>query len=326
MPARDRLLALLVAVCWGLNFPATALALEHFPPLLMVALRFALVAIPTVLLVPRPQVKVRWLVGAGLGIGLLQFAFLYLGMAAGMPAGLASLVLQASAPFTVLLAGIFLAERITRRQVIGIVLAAAGLAAIAVHRGETAALLPVLLTLAGALGWAIGNVCSRQAAAPNPFHLTLWMSVIPPLPMLAASLLVEGPSRIAYALSTVVSLAALPAVLGLLYIVVVATLLGYGIWTTLLTRHPSSSVAPFSMLVPIVGVLSSWAAFGERIDAVEAAAGAAVVGGVLIGSLPLRLPRRRRPRRQGGQQPTTHGLPTTAAQDGACATGPGPRV
>ena len=115
MATRDRLLALLVAVCWGLNFPATALALQHFPPLFMVALRFALVAVPTMLLVPRPAVKLRWLIGTGLGIGVLQFCFLYLGMAAGMPSGLASLVLQASAPFTVLLAGIFLRERLTRR-------------------------------------------------------------------------------------------------------------------------------------------------------------------------------------------------------------------
>ena len=289
MQPRDRLLALLVAVCWGLNFPATALALQHFPPLLMVALRFGILAIPTLIFVPRPQVKLRWLIGTGLGIGLLQFAFLYLGMAAGMPAGLASLVLQASAPSTVVLAGVFLAERITRQQVVGVLLSVAGLGAIALHRGETAALLPVVLTLAGALGWAIGNLCSRRAAAPNPFHLTLWMSVIPPIPMLAVSLLVEGPQRIATSLATAFTPQALPALFGLLYIIVIATVLGYGIWNSLLARYPSSSVAPFSMLVPIVGVLSSWAMFGERIDAIEAVAGAAVLAGVLIGSLRLRV-------------------------------------
>src|SRR6476620_1685564 len=123
VPNRDRLLAVLVAVCWGLNFPATALALQQFPPLFMVALRFILVAVPTILLVPRPAVELRWLIGTGLGIGVLQFAFLYLGMAAGMPSGLTSLVLQASAPFTVLLAGIFLRARLGPRQIAGIVLA-----------------------------------------------------------------------------------------------------------------------------------------------------------------------------------------------------------
>lgn len=322
MQSRDRLLALLVSVCWGLNFPATALALQHFPPLLMVAVRFTLVALPTLIFIPRPQVKVRWLIGTGLGMGVLQFAFLYLGMTAGMPSGLASLVLQASAPFTLLLAGIFLAERISRRQVIGIVLAVAGLATIAVHRGETAALLPVVLTLAGGLGWAIGNVCSRKAAAPNPLHLTLWMSVVPPLPMLAASLLVEGPRRIAYALSTAGTLEALPSLLGLLYIVVIATLVGYGIWNTLLARYPSSSVAPFSMLVPIIGVLSSWALFGERIDGVEALAGVAVVGGVLIGSLPLRLRRRTLRPADALPIPPTPGLQTVRAADNECVSGP----
>jgi len=289
VPLRDRLLAVLVAVCWGVNFPATEYALQHFPPLFLVAARFALVALPTILLVPRPRVPLRWLIGTGLGIGLLQFAFLYLGMAAGMPGGLASLVLQASAPFTVLIAGIWLHERLSRRQVFGITIAVLGLVVIAVHRAQVAALLPVVLTLCGALGWAIGNICSRQAHAPNPLHLTLWMSVVPPIPMLVLSLLVEGPGRIGRSLATVATWDALPAVLGLLYIVVVATLLGYGLWNTLLSRHPSSVVAPFSMLVPVVGVFASWVAFGELIDGVELISGAAVVGGVLVASRPPRV-------------------------------------
>ncbi len=284
MTTRDRLLACLVALCWGLNFPATAVALRHFPPLLMVAVRFALIAVPAVVFIPRPAVPLRWLIGVGMGIGTLQFAFLYLGMAAGMPSGLASLALQASAPITVLLAGVFLRERLSRSQVVGIAIAVGGLGAIAVHRAQVAALLPLALTLCGALGWAIGNICSRQAKAPNPFHLTLWMSTVPVLPMLALSLLVEGPRRIWTALSTVGTASALPSVLALMYIVVIATLLGYGIWNTLLGRYPSSTVAPFSMLVPIVGVASSWLIFGEGVDAVELAAGAAVLGGVLLGS------------------------------------------
>jgi O-acetylserine/cysteine efflux transporter len=284
MSPRDRLLAVIVAVCWGLNFPATALALEHFPPLFLVALRFALIAIPTLLFVPRPQIKLRWLLGAGLGIGLLQFAFLYVGMAAGMPSGLASLVLQASAPFTVLIAGIWLRERITPRQATGIAIAVLGLAAIAVHRAQVAALLPVILTLCGALGWAIGNISTRKAEAPSPFRLTLWMSVVPPVPMLALALVVEGPERIGDSLGTVFTLGALPSVLGLLYIVLIATLVGYGIWGGLLKRNPSSVVAPFSMLVPVVGVLASWLAFGEVIEQVELIAGVFVVGGVLFAS------------------------------------------
>jgi len=113
VPVRDRLLALVVAVVWGLNFPAIHLSLEQFPPFFLVALRFAVVAVPTMLLVPRPDVPWRWLVGYGVGFGVLQFLFLYLAMDTGMPTGLASLVLQSSAPFTVLLAGLLLRERLT---------------------------------------------------------------------------------------------------------------------------------------------------------------------------------------------------------------------
>ena len=284
MPIRDRLLAALVAVCWGINFPATALALEHFPPLFMVALRFTLIAVPALLLVPRPQVRLRWLLGVGTGIGTVQFAFLYLGMATGMPSGLASLVLQASAPFTVVLAGIWLHEHLSVRQFAGVALAVVGLAVIAVYRAQTAAWVPVVLTLCGALGWAVGNVCSRRAQAPNAFHLTLWSAVVPPIPMLALALVVEGPGPISRSLTQMFTAEALPAVLGLLYVVVAATLLGYGIWNTLLARHPSNVVAPFSMLVPVVGVLASWLAFDEALDPVELGAGVLVVGGVLVAS------------------------------------------
>jgi O-acetylserine/cysteine efflux transporter len=309
VPLRDRLLACLVAVCWGINFPATALALEQFPPLFMVALRYTLVAVPTLLLVPRPQVPVRWLIGAGVGIGTLQFAFLYLGMAAGMPAGLASLVLQASAPFTVLLAGVWLHEKLSRRQALGVGVAVAGLAVIAVHRAQAAAWLPVVLTLCGALGWAIGNVCSRRAQAPNPLHLTLWTAVVPPLPMLVLALLVEGPDRIGRSLTGAFTVEALPAVLGLLYVVVVATLIGYGLWNVLLGRHPSNVVAPFSMLVPVVGVLASWLAFDEVPDLVELLAGVVVVLGVLVAARPRRDP--------GPGQPSVIGLTMSAMNSSA---------
>ncbi len=287
MPLRDRLLALLVAVCWGVNFPATTFGLQHFPPLFMVALRFTLIAVPTILLVPRPQVPLRWFLGMGLGMGTVQFSLLYVAMSVGMPSGLASLVLQAAAPFTVLLGAVWLRERLNARQVVGAVVAVAGLTVIAVHRtleGSAAALVPVLLTVAAGLGWAVGNICSRQARAPKPLHLTLWMSVVPPVPLLALSMLVEGPRRDWESLRTVATRDALPSVLGLLYVVVVATLLGYGLWNTLLSRNASSVVAPFAMLVPVAGVLSAWLFFDEVPDLVELVAGVLVVGGVLYGS------------------------------------------
>ena len=284
MPTRDRLLAAFVAVLWGVNFLAIHVGLQHFPPLFLAALRFAVIALPTVLLVPRPHVRLRWLLGYGLGFGTLQFLFLFVAMDVGMPTGLASLVLQASAPFTVVLGAVLLRERLTPRQGVGIGLAVLGLVAIAVARAQTAALLPVLLTLAGALGWALGNLCSRLAAPPNPLHLALWMSVVPPVPLLLASWVVEGPVAGWDALRAAVTPAGVPGLLAVAYIAVLATVLGTGIWTTLMRRHPAGVVAPWSLLVPVVGMGSAALVLGERPSAVELVAAAVIVGGVLLGT------------------------------------------
>lgn len=282
MPTRHVLLAVLVAALWGVNFLAIHASLQHFPTLFLVALRFLVIAVPTVLLVPRPQVPLRWLVGYGLGFGTLQFIGLYLGMAAGFPVGLASLVLQASAPFTVLLGALLLGERLTARRAAGVTVAVAGLAVVGVTRAEATSWWPFLLVVLGALGWALGNLASRLAAAPDPLHLTLWMAVVPPLPMLALSLAVEGPDPVWRALATSGSLAALPAWVGLAYTVLLGTVVGSGIWVWLMARHPAGVVAPFSMLVPVVGILTAWWALGERPALLELAGGLLVVGGVLL--------------------------------------------
>ena len=294
MPTRDRLLAVTVAVLWGGNFLAIHVGLDHFPPLFLAALRFAVIALPTILFVPRPQVPLRWLIGYGVGFGTVQFVFLFVAMDIGMPTGLASLVLQASAPFTVLLGALLLRERLSGRQGIGIGLAVLGLAAIALARAQTAALLPVVLTLLGALGWAFGNLAARRAAPPNPLHLTLWMSVVPPVPLLAMSWATEGPAAGWESLQAAFTPAGVPGLLALAYLVVLATVVGSGIWTVLMRRHPAGVVAPYSLLVPVVGMGLAALVLGERPSAVELLAGAVIVGGVLLGT-----PRPSRPRTSG---------------------------
>jgi len=285
MPIRDRLLAVFVAVLWGCNFLAIHAVLGQFPPLFAGGLRFALIALPTILFVPWPKVKVRYLLGYGLGFGTGQFAFLFIAMDTGMPTGLASLVLQASAPFTVLLGAVFLRERINSRQLAGIALAVAGMTAIAWQQSGNAALLPVILTLLGALSWAIGNISTRQAKPDNPMHFVLWMSVVPPLPMFALSLAMEGPAAQWQSLTTLGTSTGLVALGGMTYVVLFGTIVGSGVWTTLMRRNPASVVSPFSLLVPVVGLSASFLVLGERPTALEIAAAAVVIGGVLLGSL-----------------------------------------
>jgi O-acetylserine/cysteine efflux transporter len=267
---------------WGVNFLAIHASLEQFPPFFCAFLRWTLIAIPTLLLVPRPQVPLRWLLLYGAGFGVAQFLFLYWGMAEGMPAGLASLVLQSSAPMTVVLAAVLLGERLSATAGVGVGVAVLGLAIVGTERADGAAWWPFALTLLGGLGWAVGNLGSRLARPPSPLHLTLWMSVVPPLPMLALSLLAEGPDDILDSLRTAPQ--APSALVGLAYTVVVGTIVGSGIWVWLMSRHQASTVAPYSMLVPITGLTAAWIVLGERPSVVELAGGAVVIAGVLLAS------------------------------------------
>lgn len=158
------------------------------------------------------------------------------------------------------------------------------MAVVGLSRAATAALVPFLLVLLGALGWAFGNLASRLAAPRQPLRLALWMSVVPPLPMAALSLAVEGPDRIGSALRAAAMSAALPAWLGLAYTVLIATIAGSGLWTWLLTRHPAGVVAPFSMLVPVVGIGAAAVALEQVPSPAELLGAAIVVTGVLIGA------------------------------------------
>ncbi|MFE7751341.1 EamA family transporter [Streptomyces sp. NPDC057428] len=284
MTARDRSLAVLVAVLWGLNFLAVRVGLDHFPPFFLAALRYLVLAVPVVLFVPRPGVRLRWLLGYGLGFGVAQFGLLFLAIEQGMPSGLASVVVQASAPFTVLLGALLLRERVTGRQLGGIGLAVAGMAVIAVDRARTAPLLPLVLTVLAALGWAVGNLASRQAKPEYPLRFALWMAVIPPLPLLALSAVMEGPATGWRALGSAFTPDGWPGLVALVYIAVLGSVVGSGIWTALLKRYPAGVVAPFSMLVPVVGMAGAWLALHERPTGWALAGAIAVVAGVLLGT------------------------------------------
>lgn len=284
MPPRHAALAVVVALVWGVNFVAIDWGLESFPPFLFVSLRFALTAFPAVLLVPRPDVALRYVVGVGLCLGVFQFGLLFLAIRDGLPAGLSSLVIQLQVIFTVVFAFVFLAERPLRRQLWGAAVAFAGLAIIGLARGgQRVPLGPLLLCVVAALSWGAGNVITRKARPSNAVALTIWSSLVPPIPLLAASLVVDGPDAIGSSLGSATAL----AWGSLLFIVVFATWFGFGSWTWLLGRHEASRVVPFCLLVPVAGIGSTWAALGERPGKGElVGAGVVLVGlAVVIGGV-----------------------------------------
>ncbi|MER7515985.1 EamA family transporter [Streptomyces sp. NPDC126499] len=274
-------LAALVTALWGVNFVIIDLGLDHFPPLLFSALRFLVAALPAVFFVGRPKVAWKWIVGVGLALGVAKFGLLFTGMSMGAPAGLSSLILQVQAVFTAVFAFLALGERPGPVKLTGMAVALAGIGVAAIDEGASSSLTGFLLVIAAAVAWGVSNVLTRKASPPDALNFMVWVSTVPVLPLLALSLLIEGPER---------DLAALrdldPVGVGVIvFIAWVATVFGFGAWGWLLRRHPASSVAPFSLLVPVFGMSSAALFLGEEISPLRWCAAALLVGGVALTSL-----------------------------------------
>ena len=201
-----------------------------------------------------------------------------------MPPGLAALVLQAQVIFTVLIAAGVLREIPTSAQVGGVVLGSVGLAVVAVGRGGQVTVLALVLCLLGALSWGIGNVISRASGVTGGLSLTVWSAVVVPVPLLALSLAIDGPTVVGDAL---VSLSWQAAV-STLYTAGLASLVGYGVFNTLLSRNQSSSVVPWVLLAPVVAMASAWLLLDQRPNSAELLGGLLLIAGVLVAMRPAR--------------------------------------
>nr|WTB31359.1 EamA family transporter [Streptomyces sp. NBC_00830] len=274
-------LAALVAAVWGVNFVVIEVGLGHFPPLLFSALRFLVAALPAVFFVGRPKVAWKWIVGVGLVLGVAKFGLLFIGMDRGMPAGLSSLVLQVQAVFTALFAALTLGERPGRVRLLGMAVALAGIGVAAVDEGATGPVLAFVLVIAAAACWGVSNVLTRKAAPPDSLNFMVWVSTVPVLPLLGLSLLFEGWDRDADALAALDWSGV--GIIG--YVAWITTVFGFGAWGFLLRHYPASSVAPFTLLVPVFGMSSAALLLDESVSPLRWCAAALLVGGVALTSL-----------------------------------------
>jgi drug/metabolite transporter (DMT)-like permease len=281
MTRRDCLLAAFVAGLWGFNFVVIEWGMGEVPPLLFAAVRFAVVLV-AVLVVPKPDVPWRVILSVGAFMSLGQFGFLYTAMAAGMPAGLAGLVLQAQVVLTILIAATVLRERPTRAQTLGVGLGAVGLLVVGLGRGGHVPLLALGLCLLAALSWAVGNVVSRASGAPGGLSLTVWSALVVPAPLALLSFGLDGPA----AFSAAASAFGWQALVSTAYTAGLASLVGYGIFNGLLSRNPSAAVVPWILLVPPVAIGSAWLLLGEQPTAAELVGGGVLVAGVLVALRP----------------------------------------
>ena len=277
MSARDNLAALSVALVWGLTFIAIKVGVGETSPLMLAALRFLFSALPMVFFVAPPKAPAWAVVLYGLLIGAGQFGLLFVAIHDGFPIGLASLVIMAQAFFTILLAWLLMGERPRRAQIIGAVVAFVGMAVIGSDRLGGASLMPFLLVVVAALFWALGNVLAKSLGKVDMLAFTVWSSLAAPAPLLLLSLSVEGTAGLA-----ALAHPSLRLVASVLVISYGATVFGYGVWASLLARYSAASVAPFALLVPIIGMIAGAILFGETLRPVELLGGALVMAGLAV--------------------------------------------
>ncbi|WP_320195313.1 EamA family transporter [Agrobacterium rosae] len=271
-------LALITVFLWGFNFVVIKVGVMDMPPLFLTALRYFFAAVPLIFFLPRPKVPWKHMVVYGMVMGCAQFGLLYTAIKWGLPAGLASLVMQSQAFFTMALAVTLLGEIPLKSHIAGAAVAFGGLAVIGLERLNITAMVPLLMCVGAAFSWAIGNIVNRKVGRVNAVSFIAWTSLVPVLPLVILSVVLEGPQAIADGLA----LASPMTVMVVIYMAYGATIVGAGIWSYLLSRYPAGTVAPFSLLVPIIGFLGAYFAFNEEITLFEVIGSSLVVAGLAL--------------------------------------------
>ena len=272
------LMLVLVAAVWGFNFVVIKLGLDNFPPLLFSALRFLFAALPLAFFIRRPDVPWRLILGIGVMLGVVKFSFLFIGMNVGAPPGLASLLLQSQAFFTVLLAFLLYGDRPRPLQIAGMVLAFSGVALIARSIDGTFTVAGLVLVLAAAVAWACSNMLMKKVGKVQMLNLMVWVSLVPPIPLFIISALFEGWDRDLQALANL-NLEGAGAVLFVAY---GATVFGFAVWGAMISRYGVSTVAPFSLLVPVFGMSSAALVLGEDFGPLRVVAAVLIVLGLVM--------------------------------------------
>lgn len=275
------LLILGVVLFWGMNFVVIHVGLKGFPPLLLCVGRFGLVAFPWVFFLPRPKAPLKFILGYGVFTFAIQFALLFTGMHLGLSAGLASLVAQTQVFFSIALAAVAFKDKPSPWKLLGALISFVGIGIVAFHIGGDASLMGLMLTLMGAFAWASGNMFSKKVQAESPLALVAWGSLVALPIVMALSLILEGPTLILASLQNI-SWATVGAIF---YIAYLSTHVGYGAWGYLLNKYPTAVIAPFTLLVPVVGFLSSAFFLGEALPTWKLVASVFVMVGLAFNLL-----------------------------------------
>lgn len=283
LPLSAVMAALLVACCWGGNFTASKIAMEHFPPYLTIWLRFAMVALILAPLAIHRRPNWRDMFVISLCYITLHFTLIFVGMSMGLSISSTVVAVQMGAPFSCVLAAVFYNDKLGAWRSFGMmvaflgVLVIAGTPNVAEHWGA------FLLVVAGACAWAVANVYMKRVGNIGVAHFLFWPALLS-LPQVGLLTLIFESGQ-----WELVTNAPVSAWLGIAYSTIFSTFIGYGLWYRLLAKYPLSSVTPFSLLVPIIGIGGGMVVYGEALSWVlVAGAGLTILG---VGIITVRRPK-----------------------------------
>jgi O-acetylserine/cysteine efflux transporter len=281
LPFWSFLLALGVAFVWGLNFVMVKIGLAQIPPLTFCALRFLFASIPAIFLLPKPKAQWKYIIGYGLMTFALQFSLLFAGLAAGVSAGVGALILQSQVFFAIFFACLFMKQTLAGWHILGSIVSFAGVSLIALHGNIDCSMLGFGLLLASAISWGLGNCISVNLKNENMLSLVVWGSFVAFFPLAIIAFWIEKPLPLFSQFSTL-TFSTLGA---LLYVTYASTYFGYGVWSWLLSRHPTASITPFALLCPIVAMCASSYWLLETFDLWKINAAVLVIVGLVINTL-----------------------------------------
>lgn len=296
MKRKDIILALLVVIIWGANFTVIKLGLSGVPSMLLVTLRYVFTIIPAIFFIKKPKTEWKYIISYGFTVGFGQFACLYYAMEIGMPASLASIILQLQAFISPVLARLFLEEYLKAKQILSFLIAAIGLFFIATATGidgiTSVPIVPLIFTIFAAVFWSISNIIARYASQKSMARgekldmlgLVVWSSMVPPIPLLILAFQLDKPQTLISAITNLNGL----SIFAILYFALLSTLFGYGMWGKLLAEYPIGKIAPLSLLVPVTGFLTARIVLSEKFSHTQLIGVMIILIGLAVSSIDLK--------------------------------------
>jgi O-acetylserine/cysteine efflux transporter len=269
------LMALIVPLVWGMGFVFAKGAINHFPPILLMAFRFALTAMVLVWFVPVPYGNLKNIFNVAIVAAAIQYSLTFTGLA-GLEAGLASLVVQLEVPFLVLLGALVLKENPGLKKWVGIIISFLGVGLMTQQDSLNGSLGSVCLVVAGCFVWACGQVMIRTLKDIGGLQVTAWVAVFATPQLFIMSAIFESGQM------TAIQNANDMVWLTVIYLGLVMTCLGYYLWNTLIRRHDVGTVAPFLLLLPLFSLIGGMLFLGEEPTADKLLGGVVILLGVAI--------------------------------------------